>query len=347
MSMLTKTKSIFIVGAKRTPFGSFGGSLKNMTATDLGTHATKAALGSSSSSESNQNVIDPKLIQSIFFGNVIQSSPDAAYLARHIGLRSDCAISTPALTINRLCGSGFETVIQGISSIASQNVTMDHLVVCGGTENMSMAPLCVDGNASRWGIPLGKGMQMYDSLWSGLTDSYAGTPMAITAENLANQYNITREECDDYALLSQSRWKAAKESNHFDLEMAPIDIETKKKGIQRVDTDEHPRPDTSKESISKLKPVFQKDGVVTAANASGICDGAGAVILASEDAVLQHNLTPLARVVSYDVVGCEPTTMGIGPGTLFDVSIILFIYMCICIFYILFGCILIDFENLC
>jgi len=186
------------------------------------------------------------------------------------------------------------------------------VVVCGGTENMSMAPLSLDGNSVRWGVTLGKGLNMYDSLWSGLTDAHANIPMAITAENLAQKYDLTRQDCDNYAILSQQRWKEGKDGGWFDLEMAPMEIKTKK-GPQTLDTDEHPRPESTVEKLSKLRPVFKKDGVVTAANASGICDGAGSIILASEEAVKQHNFKPLARIISYDVIGCDPNIMGIGP----------------------------------
>lgn len=213
------------------------------------------------------------------------------------------------MTINRLCGSGFETVIQGAKSIKLNEASV---VVCGGSENMSMAPLQVDGNDSRWGVPLGSGLKMRDSLWDGLTDQHVGTPMGITAENLAEKYGITREDCDMLAIRSQQTWGEAKKNGVFDLEIAPVDIESKK-GTKTVDTDEHPRPDTSLEKLASLRPVFKKDGVVTAANASGICDGAGTIILASEEAVKEHNLTPLARLASYHVSGCDPTIMGIGP----------------------------------
>ena len=175
--------NIFIVAAKRTPFGSFGGSLKSLTATELGTIATKSALASADN-------LDPKLVDAVYFGNVIQSSSDAAYLARHVGLQCGVPIASPALTINRLCGSGFETIIQGAKSIQLKEA---QIVVCGGSENMSMAPLQVDGNDARWGVALGKGLSMRDSLWDGLTDRYAGTPMGITAENLAVKYDISRE----------------------------------------------------------------------------------------------------------------------------------------------------------
>ncbi|KAL7436350.1 hypothetical protein ACHAXH_007588 [Discostella pseudostelligera] len=293
--------NVFIVAAKRTPFGAFGGSLKSLTATELGVIATKSAIASAK--------LDPSTIDAVYFGNVIQSSADAAYLARHVGLKSGVPIHTPALTINRLCGSGFETVIQGAKSI---NLGEAKIVVCGGSENMSMAPLQVDGNDVRWGVSLGSGLKMRDSLWDGLTDQHAGTPMGITAENLAEKYGITRQDCDELAIRSQQTWGEANKNGVFDLEMAPVEIETKK-GVKIINTDEHPRPDTTLEKISTLRPVFKKDGVVTAANASGICDGAGSIILASEDAVKEYGLTPLARLASYHVSGCEPSIMGIGP----------------------------------
>ena len=294
---------VFIVAAKRTPFGAFGGALKALSTTELGVVSTKAALA--------QANLDPSLVDSCFIGNVIQSSSDAAYLARHVALQSGCPISTPALTINRLCGSGYETVIQGVKSI---QLAESSIVIAGGSENMSMAPLVADGHLVRWGVNLGQGIAFRDALWDGLTDSHVQTPMGMTAENLAQQYQITREQCDEFAVASQTRWAAANEAGLFAHEMAPVEVPGKKKGSTTVvDTDEHPRPDSTVEKLAKLKPVFAKDGVVTAANASGICDGAGTVILASEQAVQQHNLTPLARVVSYGVSGCDPKIMGIGP----------------------------------
>lgn len=299
--MTTAIRSVFVVGAKRTPFGSFGGSLKGLTATDLGAHAASAALSAAN--------VDPSAVDAVFFGNVVQSSPDAPYLARHVGLRAGCPIDAPALTVNRLCGSGFETVAQGLSSILLGEA---EIVACGGTENMSAAPLTIDGNAARWGTALGKGLEAKDSLWAGLTDSLANTPMGVTAENLAERHGVTREECDEYAILSQTRWGRAQEAGHFDLEMAPVEIETKK-GTKIVSVDEHPRPESTLERISSLAPVFKKNGVVTAANASGISDGAGCVLLASEEAVRAHDLEPLARVVSCHASGCEPEIMGVGP----------------------------------
>lgn len=183
------------------------------------------------------------------------------------------------------------------------------VAVCAGTENMSAAPFHLDGNATRWGVTLGTNLQMRDSLWDGLTDSYTGTPMGITAENLAEKYDISRNECDEFAVRSQQTWGKAKENGVFDLEIAPVEI-TSRKGTKVVDTDEHPRPETTVEKLSSLKPVFKKDGVVTAASASGICDGAGSIILATEEAVKEHGLTPIARLVSYQVSGCDPSIMG-------------------------------------
>jgi len=184
--------------------------------------------------------------------------------------------------------------------------------ICAGSENMSAAPFQLDGNDARWGVSLGNGLKMRDSLWDGLTDSYAQVPMGVTAENLAEKYGITRLECDEFAVRSQQAWGEAKKNGVFDLEIAPVEVKGRK-GPVVVDTDEHPRPQTTVESLSKLRPVFKKDGVVTAATASGICDGAGSIILATEDAVKEHGFTPLARLVSYQVSGCDPSIMGIGP----------------------------------
>ena len=303
-------RNVFIVAAKRTPFGAFGGAFKSLTATDLGVTATQAALDDIGQDAASH-------VAEVYFGNVLPSSPDAAYLARHVGLRVGMPVSSPSLTLNRLCGSGFETLVQAYKAIqvsgggnaSSNNV----LYVAGGTEHMSNAPMVVYGSQVRWGIALGQGFVARDLLWDGLTDSYAdNTPMGMTAENLAAQYGITRQECDDYAVRSQQLWSRAQEQGVFTAEMAPVAITTKK-GETLMDTDEHPRPQTTLDSVAKLKPVFKKDGCVTAANASGICDGAGAVILASEQACLDNDWTPLCRLSGWAVAGCDPKTMGIGP----------------------------------
>lgn len=302
MSLLV-SKNIYIVAAKRTAFGSFGGSLKSKTAVDLGVAATVAC------------GIDPSIIESCIYGNVIASNSDAAYTARHIALRSGCGIETPALTINRLCGSGFETIIGAVKSILLDE---HQVVLTGGTEQMSQAPLMVRGDRARFSVPLGHGLTLSDALWDGLTDAYAGTPMGVTAENLGAKYGITRAECDAYAVQSQQRYQAALVKGLYAPELAPVTIPTKQGGTSTTVeflTDEHAKPDTQLEKIAKLKAVFKKDGtgLVTAASASGICDGAGSVIVASEDAVRQFGLTPLCRIVATSVTGCDPTIMGIGP----------------------------------
>ncbi|CAM9455232.1 unnamed protein product [Pylaiella littoralis] len=292
---------VFIVGAKRTAFGSFGGSLSRLSATELAVVSSKATLVSAG--------MDPALIDATFVGNVIQSSPDACYLSRHVALKVGARVETPALTVNRLCGSGFETVVQGTEAIQLGKASV---ALCAGAENMSSAPLVVSGNDARWGVALGSGLKMEDSLWAGLTDSHAGLPMGMTAENLAEKYDITREECDVYAINSQTLWSAGHGDGAFTEEMAPIDVKTKK-GPKVMDVDEHPRP-VSAEKMAALRPVFKKDGVVTAANASGICDGAGSLLLAGESAIEGNKLAPLARVVATHEVGCDPTIMGIGPA---------------------------------
>ncbi|KAM5219409.1 3-ketoacyl-CoA thiolase, mitochondrial isoform 1-T2 [Hipposideros larvatus] len=290
---------VFIVAAKRTPFGTYGGLLKDFTTTDLAEFAARAALSAGK--------VSPEVIDSVVVGNVLQTSSDALYLARHVGLRVGVPKETPALTVNRLCGSGFQSIVNGCQDICVKDA---EVVLCGGTENMSQAPYCVRN--IRFGTKLGSDIKMEDTLWSSLTDQHVKLPMAITAENLAEKHKISREDCDKYALQSQQRWKAASDAGYFNNEMVPIEVKTRK-GKQTVQVDEHPRPQTNMEQLSKLAPVFKKDGTVTAGNASGICDGAGAVIIASEDAVKKHNFKPLARVVGYFVSGCDPSIMGIGP----------------------------------
>ncbi|TYZ63071.1 hypothetical protein PybrP1_006887 [[Pythium] brassicae (nom. inval.)] len=298
--MSALTKNIYIVAAKRTAFGNFGGKLKDVSATDLCAHAAKATLAAAH--------LDPALVDAVQVGNVSQTSADGAYIARHVGLKAGVPIETPALTINRLCGSGFQTVIGGVHDILLGDA---QIVLTGGAENMSQAPLAVYGNDARFGVKLGAGLNLQDTLWAALTDSYSKTPMGITAENLAEKYSISREQCEEFAMRSQSLWAQAHAAGHFDAEIAPIEVRAGR-NVELFGTDEGPRQ-TTLEKLAKLKPVFKKDGVVTAGTASGISDGAGAVLLASEDAVRQHNLKPLARVVSYQVSGVDPTIMGIGP----------------------------------
>ena len=298
MSQLSKT--IVIVGAKRTAFGTMQGSLKGLSDNDLGVVAAKAALA--------QSGVSADAIGHVIFGNVLQSSVDAIYCARHIGLKAGIPITTPALTVNRLCGSGFEAIVQG----AQQLLLGDHeAVLVGGTENMTQAPHVIRGG--REGFAFGKSPQLEDTLWSALTDSYCNTPMAVTAENLAVKYGISRQACDEFALLSQQRWASAQERGIFKDEIEPVTL-TSKKGSTSFEKDEHPRPQTTLETLAKLAPVFKKDGVVTAGNASGICDGAAALVLTTAEFAQAKGLKPLARVVQWGVAGVDPSLMGIGPA---------------------------------
>jgi len=238
----------------------------------------------------------------------MQTSADAIYCARHVGLKAGLPVTTPALTVNRLCGSGFQAIVNGAEQLLLGET---EAVLVGGTENMTQAPHILRGGREGW--PFGKAPQVEDSLWSALTDSYCNTPMAVTAENLAQKYGISRKDCDDYALVSQQRWAAANEKGFFKDEIAPLEIQQKKATIQFA-TDEHPRPQTTLEILGKLPPVFKKDGVVTAGNASGICDGAACLVLVTEDFAKQKGLRPLARLVQWGVAGVEPNIMGIGPA---------------------------------
>lgn len=299
MVIARAVKDIFVVSAKRTAFGTYGGTLAKHTATDLQEVAARAAIAAAN--------LDPLAIDSIVVGNVCPTSKDGAYISRHAGLRVGMRQDAPAVTVNRLCGSGFQSVIQAAQEIG---VGDSHIVLTGGAENMSQAPHIVRG--VRFGTKLGVDVPMEDSLWTTLTDFHIKTPMGVTAENLAAKYGITREECDMYALESQQRWKAALDAGALKDEIAPIIIKSRK-GEKVFDVDEHPRPETTLAQMAKLPSIFKKEGTVTAGNASGICDGAGCVILASAEAVKAHGLTPLARLAGYGIAGCDPSIMGIGP----------------------------------
>lgn len=299
--MSVATKGVFIVAAKRTPFGTMGGVFKNTSATDLSVVAAKAALQSSG--------LKPEKVDSVVFGHVMSSSSsDGGFLARHVALKSGIPIEKPAFAINRLCGSGFQSIACGAQSILTGE---SKIVLTGGADNMSQAPYVVRN--VRFGTMLGQKFEFEDSLWLGLLDTYCNLPMGMTAEKLGAQYGLKRQEVDQFALRSQQLWKAANDAGRFKEEMAPITVKVKKQDVV-IEIDEHPRPQTTTESLAKLAPVFQKDGLVTAGSASGICDGAGAVILASEEAVKAEGLTPLARLVGFAVVGVEPSIMGIGPA---------------------------------
>ena len=292
------SNDIVFVGAKRTPFGAFNGSLKSMSATDLAVHAAKAALA--------QGGVSPNKVDHVIFGNVLQSSKDAIYLARHVGLRAELPQAVPALTVNRLCGSGFEAVILGAKELKLGEA---EAVLVGGTESMSQAPHVVRG--MREGSAFGRPPELEDSLWSCLTDSYTGFPMGITAENLADKYEISRDDCDAYALRSQEAWAAADARGAFDAELATVEVVSRRKSVI-VGKDEHPRV-SSLEGLAKLRPAFKKEGVVTGGNASGICDGAAAMVMTTRAVAEREGWPILGSLISYGVSGCDPTIMGIGP----------------------------------
>jgi len=292
---------IVLLSGVRTGFGAFGGALKDLSATDLGVLAGRAAL--------ERSGVDPAAVGHVIFGNVLQTSADAPYLARHVGLRAGLPIETPAVTVNRLCGSGFEAVIQAAHRILLGETDV---VLAGGTESMSQAPHVVRG--ARWGLRLGPAQPLEDPLWEALRDSYCGLAMAETAEKLAECYGLDRAAVDAYAARSQARAKAAWAAGALADEVVPVTLKDRK---TRQDVawaaDEHMRPETTVEGLAKLPPYFKQDGVVTAGNASGICDGAAALVVAGERFARERGLRPLGRLVGWGVAGVDPGVMGIGP----------------------------------
>jgi acetyl-CoA C-acetyltransferase/acetyl-CoA acyltransferase 2 len=291
-------RDIVILSGVRTAFGTMSGALKDLSATELALPTARAALQAAG--------VEPADIDHVLYGNVLQTDADAIYLARHVGLKAGVPQAVPALTLNRLCGSGFQAVVSGAEQILTGQA---NAVLVGGTESMSRAPHVVWG--LREGARFGKTPALKDLLWECLTDSYTGLPMAMTAENLAVQFSISRAEVDAFALQSQQRWSAASAAGRFADEIAPIEL-AGRKGPVRFDTDEHPRA-TTLEALAALRPVFKKDGVITAGNASGICDGAASLVLADASWAAGRGLRPLARLVGWGVAGCDPTVMGIGP----------------------------------
>ena len=291
---------VFLSGV-RTGFGAFGGALRDLSATDLGAIAARAAL--------DRSGLEPGAIDHAVFGNVLQTSADAPYLARHVGLRAGLPVETPAVTVNRLCGSGFEAVIQGAQQIL---LGESRAVLAGGTESMSQAPHVVRG--ARWGLRLGPAAPLEDTLWEALRDPGCGLSMAETAEKLAEQYGIGREAVDCYAARSQACAKAAWDAGVLAEEMTPVMIRDRKTREEVAwAADEHMRPGTTVEALAKLPPYFRKDGVVTAGNASGICDGAAALVVAGEAFARERGLRPIGRLVAWGVAGVDPAIMGIGP----------------------------------
>ncbi|HEY8367700.1 MAG TPA: acetyl-CoA C-acetyltransferase [Thermodesulfobacteriota bacterium] len=293
------SSEVVILGGARTPIGTFGGTLKDLSAVDLAVVAAKAAI--------ERSGVEPGEVQQAIVGNVIQSSSvDGAYLARHVALRAGCPVETPALTVNRLCGSGFQAVVSAAEQILLGEA---EVVLAGGTESMSQAPHIIRG--ARFGLGLGQG-KLEDALWDALTDTLPGMPMGITAENLAVEYGISREEVDRFAFESQRRARAAIEAGRLAEEIVAVEV-TGKKGTTTFTTDEHPRFDTTLEALAKLRPVFKPDGVVTAGNASGIGDGAAMLVVAPAKTATRRGVRPLGRLVSWGLAGCRPEIMGIGP----------------------------------
>lgn len=300
MASLRETGVVFLAGV-RTGFGAFGGALKDLSATDLGVLAGRAAL--------DRAGVGPADVGHVIFGNVLQTSADAPYLARHVGLRVGLPIETPAVTVNRLCGSGFEAVIQGAHRILLGETDV---VLAGGSESMSQAPHVVRG--ARWGLRLGPAQPLEDTLWEALRDGSCGLAMAETAEKLAQCYQIDRASVDAFAARSQAFAKAAWAAGAMADEVVPVMLKDRKTR-QNVAwaSDEHMRPDTTAEGLARLPPYFTKDGVVTAGNASGIADGAAALVVAGEAFARERGLRPLGRLVGWGVAGVDPSLMGIGP----------------------------------
>jgi acetyl-CoA acetyltransferase family protein len=301
MSRPAQNPGIVFLSGARTGFGAFGGALKDLSAIDLGVVASRAAL--------DRAGVDLASVGHVIFGNVLQTSADAPYLARHVGLKAGLPVETPAVTVNRLCGSGFEAVIQGAHRILLGEADV---VLAGGTESMSQAPHVVRG--ARWGLRFGPPPPLEDSLWESVRDAYCGLAMAETAERLAGRYGIQREAVDCFAARSQACAKSAWDAGVFADEVVPVTLKDRK---TRQDvawaTDEHVRPGTTPEALAKLPPYFRKDGVVTAGNASGICDGAAALVVAGETYARERGLQPIGRLVGWGVAGVDPTIMGIGP----------------------------------
>jgi acetyl-CoA acyltransferase 2 len=291
-------KDVFILGGKRTPMGEYVGALKDISAIDLGAIAARGALQATG--------VHAEEIDHTVFGNALQTSGDAIYGARHVALKAGVPFQRPSLTVNRLCGSGIQSIISG-----AHMIQLGEAKTClvGGMESMSQAPHVIRG--ARSGFALGQGA-LEDSLMVALLDTYCNTPMAGTAENLARKFEVSREEQDKYALRSQKEAKRALDAGYFAEEIVPVEVKTRK-GVVPFERDDHPRPETTLEGLAKLRPAFARDGFVTGGNASGIVDGAAALIIADEEFVKSKDLTPMGRVVSWAYAGVEPEIMGIGP----------------------------------
>ena len=289
---------VVILAGARTPMARYMGAFDSTTAIDLGAVASREAI--------RRSTAEPAEFDHVIFGNVMQTSADALYGARHVGLKAGLPEEIPAVTVNRLCGSGIEAVSQ-----AAQRILLGEakLVLAGGMENMSQSPHVIRG--ARSGFKLGEG-KLEDSLASGLFDSYCGFSMSETAENLAAEQGITREACDEYALRSQQAAEAAFRACRMKDEIIPVEVKKGKKTIT-VSQDDHRRPDTTMDVLRSLPPAFRKEGIVTAGNASGIVDGAAALVVTHAKVAKERGWKPLGRIVAWAAVGVPPRIMGIGP----------------------------------
>ncbi|MCI0356135.1 MAG: acetyl-CoA C-acyltransferase, partial [Acidobacteria bacterium] len=298
---MLKPTDIAIVSGARTPMGRYGGKLREFTAQELGAVAAKEAIARSG--------LDPKEFDHCVMGNAQQTSGDALYGARHVALLAGLPIETPALTVNRLCGSGVQAIVNAAQMIQLGEA---RTVLAGGMESMSQAPHVIRG--ARWGLGFGEG-RMEDSLAVALLDSYCGLQMAETAELLGSQNGISRDQQDEFALRSQQLADAAYKSCRMKEELAPVALKDRRGSPsgEAFAEDDHRRPQTTMEGLAKLKPAFKKDGTVTAGNASGIVDGGAAVVVTSLDDAQKRGLKPLGRIVSWGIAGVEPKIMGRGP----------------------------------
>jgi acetyl-CoA C-acetyltransferase len=290
--------SVVISSAARTAIGSFGLGLRGLPPTELGATAARAAI--------ERAGLDPGQVEQVVFGNVIHTSPEDHYLARVVGINAGVPKESPAMTLNRLCGSGLQAIVSAAQMIQTGDA---EVALAGGAESMSRGAYWMDN--ARWGARMGE-VSLIDSVVGALTDPFHRIHMGVTAENLAKSHDISREAQDEFALASHRRAIAAIEAGRFEEEIVPVEVRTRK-GTVEFKVDEHPRPDVSPEALAKLKPAFDKDGTVTAGNASGINDAAAAVIVMSAERADRLGAPVRGRILSYAVCGVEPRTMGIGP----------------------------------
>ena len=292
-------KEVVIASAVRTPVGAFGGIFKDVSAVQLGVTAAKEAL--------KRAKIEPNMVDEVIFGNVLQAG-QGQNVARQVSIHSGIPIEVPSFTVNKVCGSGLKTVALAAQAILAGE---SDIVLAGGTENMSQAPYLL--KTSRWGQRMGNGQMEDYMVQDGLTDIFNNYHMGITAENIAEKYGFTREQQDELSFTSQSRAEEAVKSGRFKDERVPVEIPQRKKDPIVADTDEYPKFGTTMEILGKLRPAFKKDGTVTAGDASGINDGAAALVLMSKEKAEELGITPLATIVSYASAGVDPSIMGTGP----------------------------------